>query len=29
VPLATIAVGAGTIARTLSKLDPVAVVERR
>jgi ABC-type antimicrobial peptide transport system permease subunit len=29
IPLAVIAVGAGTIARTLRKLDPVAVIERR
>jgi len=29
IPLAVIAVGAGTIARTLSGLDPVAVIERR
>ena len=29
IPLAVIAVGAGTIARTLSRLDPVAVIERR
>jgi ABC-type antimicrobial peptide transport system permease subunit len=29
IPLAVVAVGAGTIARMLSKLDPVAVIERR
>jgi len=29
IPLAVIAVGTGTIARTLSRLDPVAVIERR
>jgi len=29
IPLAVIVVGAGTIARTLSRLDPVAVIERR
>jgi ABC-type antimicrobial peptide transport system permease subunit len=29
IPLAVVAVGAGTIARTLRRLDPVAVVERR
>jgi hypothetical protein len=29
IPLAVIAVGTGTIARILSKLDPVAVIERR
>jgi ABC-type lipoprotein release transport system permease subunit len=29
IPLAVIAVGAGTIARMLSRLDPVAVIERR
>jgi len=29
IPLAVIAVGAGTVARTLSRLDPVAIVERR
>jgi ABC-type lipoprotein release transport system permease subunit len=29
IPLAVVAVGAGTIARALSKLDPVAVIERR
>jgi predicted lysophospholipase L1 biosynthesis ABC-type transport system permease subunit len=28
-PLAIIVVGAGTVARTLGRLDPVAVVERR
>jgi len=29
VPLAVVAVGTGTIARALSRLDPVAIVERR
>jgi len=29
IPLAVIAVGAGTISRTLSRLDPVAIIERR
>ena len=29
IPLAVIVGGAGTIARTLSKLDPVAIIERR
>ena len=29
IPLAVIAVGAGTISRTLSRLDPVSVIERR
>jgi hypothetical protein len=29
IPLAVVAVGTGTIARTLRRLDPVAVVERR
>jgi ABC-type antimicrobial peptide transport system permease subunit len=29
IPLAVIAVGAGTIARTLSRLDPLAVIEGR
>ncbi len=29
IPLAVIAVGTGTIARMLSKLDPVAIIERR
>jgi ABC-type lipoprotein release transport system permease subunit len=29
IPLAVIAVGAGTIARMLSRLDPLAVIERR
>jgi hypothetical protein len=29
IPLAVIAVGASTIARTLSKLDPVSIIERR
>jgi ABC-type lipoprotein release transport system permease subunit len=29
IPLAVIAVGSGTISRTLSRLDPVSVIERR
>jgi hypothetical protein len=29
IPLAVIGVGAGTISRTLSRLDPVSVIERR
>jgi ABC-type lipoprotein release transport system permease subunit len=29
IPVAVIVVGTGTIARTLSKLDPVAIIERR
>jgi len=29
IPLAVITVGAGTIGRTLSKLDPVSIIERR
>jgi hypothetical protein len=29
IPLAVVAVGTGTIARTLRNLDPVAVIERR
>jgi hypothetical protein len=29
IPLAVVVVGTGTIARTLSKLDPVSIIERR
>jgi ABC-type antimicrobial peptide transport system permease subunit len=29
IPVAVLAISAGTIARTLSKLDPVAIIERR
>jgi hypothetical protein len=29
VPIAVVAVGTGTIARTLRRLDPVAIIERR
>ena len=29
IPLAVVAASAGTTARTLSKLDPVAIIERR
>jgi hypothetical protein len=29
VPIAVVIAGTGTIARTLSKLDPVTIIERR
>jgi hypothetical protein len=29
IPVAVLAVSTGTIARTLSKLDPVSIIERR